>query len=155
MHPNLATADMMQQWVFISKGMRDEQLAHQRRRIASDAELVAALEQGLAEGGYQEGQRRVAELWAARYEMPSGAWDDYLVPRSIMPLVIALRYRDAGDYDRAIDWLEEGYEVRDRGLPYISSPLYDPLRSDPRFQDLLRRMNLPTTPAGSDPGEQR
>ena len=63
-----------------------------------------------------------------------------------MPVAIAWRYIYAGDYDRAMDWLEEAFEVRDPILTGIgTSPLYDPLRSDPRFQDLLRRMNLPTT----------
>ena len=56
---------------------------------------------------------------------------------------IALRYLDAGDKDRAIDWLEKAYENRNPNMPYIGKPLYDPLRSDPRFQALLRRMNLP------------
>ncbi len=61
-----------------------------------------------------------------------------------------------GDYDRAIEWLERAFEVRDPMLPYNGFyPIWDPLRSDPRFQDLLRRMNLPTTGARSDPDEQR
>ena len=56
---------------------------------------------------------------------------------------IARRYLDAGDNDRAIDWLEKAYEERDPNLPYIGLPFYGPLRSDPRFQDLLRRIGLP------------
>jgi eukaryotic-like serine/threonine-protein kinase len=46
-----------------------------------------------------------------------------------------------GEKDKAFEWLEKGYEER-----FINSikvdPIYDPLRSDPRFADLLRRMNL-------------
>ena len=41
-------------------------------------------------------------------------------------------------------WLERGFEVRDPNMPYISvDPTYDPLRAEPRFQALLRKMNLP------------
>jgi hypothetical protein len=51
----------------------------------------------------------------------------------------------AGENDRALDWLERGYQARDPNLPYISSnPNYDSLRSHPRFKDLLRRMGLPS-----------
>jgi hypothetical protein len=65
-------------------------------------------------------------------------------PGSFCPVAIALRYIDAGDYGRAIDWLEEAYEVRDPNLPYdIADPVSDPLRSDPRFRALARRMGLP------------
>jgi hypothetical protein len=48
----------------------------------------------------------------------------------------------AGDCDRAIEWRKKAYEVHHPGMPYISfNPSYDPLRFDPRFQDLLRPMN--------------
>ena len=63
--------------------------------------------------------------------------------RVFMPASIAWRYQDGGDYQRAIDWLEEAYEVRDPNLPYLGTSNNDPLRSDPRYQDLARRMNLP------------
>ena len=49
-----------------------------------------------------------------------------------------------GDIEEAFKYLEKGYQERDEGLTYLAvDPLYDPLRSDPRFQNLLRRMNLP------------
>jgi TolB-like protein len=133
------------QTALLCKGMRDEQLEHQRERIARDPERVAAFERGLAEGGYEGAQRAIADLLAARYENAGGV-PDAEVTRTFMPYFIALRYVDAGDFDRAVDWLEEAYEVRDPMLPYLRNPFYyDALRSNPRYQDLLRRMNLPTT----------
>jgi len=134
-HPGLTVARAALQDGFIAKGMRDEQLAIQRARIALDPERVAAFERGLEEGGYEGAQRGIADVLAARYGK-SGKWVFGAVG-------IANRYLDAGDNDRAIDWLEKAYEEHSPGLPYIGLPLYDPLRSYPRFQDLLRRIGLP------------
>jgi hypothetical protein len=60
-----------------------------------------------------------------------------------LPVAISWRFIDGGDFQRGIDWLEEAYKVGDPNLPYLAMPLFDPLRSDPRFQELARRMNLP------------
>jgi TolB-like protein len=139
MQPNMTIARNTLRDVYAAKGMRDEQLAYQRERIARDPERIAAFEQGLAEGGHQVALGRIADLLAARYKESGG-----VVPPGDGPLGIARLYRDAGDHDRAIDWLEQAYEVHNPNLPYIGGlPVWDPLRSDPRFQDLLRRMNLP------------
>jgi len=125
------------QYAYIMKGMRDEQLVIQRARIGLDQERAAAFDRGLKEGGYQGAQRGVADVLASRYGT-TGKW-------VFSAQTIALRYLDAGDYDKAIDWLEKAYEDRDPQLPYIGRPTYwDPLHSYPRYQDLLRRMNLPT-----------
>jgi tetratricopeptide (TPR) repeat protein len=53
-------------------------------------------------------------------------------------------YAGLGEKNKAFEWLEKGYEERSIGPPEsINVNLYyDPLRSDPRFTDLLRRMNL-------------
>ena len=53
-------------------------------------------------------------------------------------------YIGLGDKGKAFQWLEKSYKDRSiGGLTFIKAdPLYDPLRSDPRFTDLLRRMNL-------------
>jgi tetratricopeptide (TPR) repeat protein len=134
MQPNLGVARHALERALFSKGMRDEHLAYQLEWFAGDPERVAACEQGLAEAGYEGAQRRIGDLLAARYEK-SGSGP---VPS------VAFQYLYAGDYDRAMDWLEKGFEVRDPNMPYVSfEPLWDPLRADPRFQDLLRRMNLP------------
>jgi tetratricopeptide (TPR) repeat protein len=53
-------------------------------------------------------------------------------------------YAALGDTDTAFAQMERAYEERCEPLVYLKvSPLYDPLRSDPRFKDLLRRMNFP------------
>jgi TolB-like protein/DNA-binding winged helix-turn-helix (wHTH) protein/Flp pilus assembly protein TadD len=55
---------------------------------------------------------------------------------------IATIYAALGDKDQAMTWLEKGYEERfNPGV--LLRPGFDPLRSDPRFQDLVRRIGLP------------
>jgi TolB-like protein/Tfp pilus assembly protein PilF len=123
------------QQLLASMGMRSELLTARRQRIAHDPGLLEAFEKGLAESGHQGAHRRVADLLAARYES-SGGGDAFSIAR---------RYIDAGEYDTSIDWLEKAYDARDPNLPYVPVlPFYDPLRSNPRFQGLLRRMNLPS-----------
>jgi tetratricopeptide (TPR) repeat protein len=53
-------------------------------------------------------------------------------------------YAGLGEKDLAFEWLEKAYADRNinAGVGIKLDPVYDPLRSDPRFQDLLRRMNL-------------
>ena len=49
-----------------------------------------------------------------------------------------------GDHDQAISWLQQAAEERDGWMPFLNTLLvFDPLRSDPRFHALLRRMNFP------------
>jgi TolB-like protein/DNA-binding winged helix-turn-helix (wHTH) protein/Flp pilus assembly protein TadD len=56
---------------------------------------------------------------------------------------VAALYADMGDRDNAIRWMERAYTERNRDLYEIKvNPRFDSLRNDPRFQDLLRRMNL-------------
>lgn len=56
----------------------------------------------------------------------------------------ATSYALAGDKDRALEWLEKAYEERSSQMVFLQAhPWWDSLRSDPRFQDLLRRMKFP------------
>ncbi len=48
------------------------------------------------------------------------------------------------EIDRAMDWIEKGYELRDHQIAYLAiSPYSDALPADPRYQDIVRRLELP------------
>jgi serine/threonine protein kinase/Tfp pilus assembly protein PilF len=65
--------------------------------------------------------------------------------RYVSPYVLAFIYVGLGRKGEALEWLEEAYKQRDANLPTITEePMFDPLRSDRRFLELLRRINLPT-----------
>jgi len=53
-------------------------------------------------------------------------------------------HTNLGEKDRALDFLEKAYEDRAFQISMIKTqPIVDPLRSEPRFAALLRRMNFP------------
>ncbi len=56
---------------------------------------------------------------------------------------LAIAYIATGDKDQALAWLERAYQTQPNALTTLKvDPVYDPLRSDRRFQDLLRRVRL-------------
>ena len=116
-------------------GRHKEALDLQRMRATrrGDRELDEALAVGYGEEGYQGAMRRAGDVLAAR---PTRERNEYGIARF---------YQFAGENDRALDLLERGYKAHDPNLPYMSG-IYEsePLRRDPRFQDLLRRMKLPS-----------
>ena len=63
--------------------------------------------------------------------------------RYVPAMTIARVYAGLGQKDKAFEWLEKSYEERSLLLAFVKViSTFDPLRSDPRFADLLRRMNL-------------
>ena len=64
----------------------------------------------------------------------------------IPPTTIAMGYLAQGNPKTALDWLEKGYREHDGNMVLLKVwPIWDPLRSDARFQAILRRMNFPTS----------
>src|SRR5215471_280584 len=54
-------------------------------------------------------------------------------------------YADLGDRDNAFKWLETAFQERERVMVVLKvHPLFDPIRDDPRFRDLVRRVGLPS-----------
>ncbi len=98
-----------------------------------DHEAEEALARGFEEGGYHVALQRVAEMLIARSQTTF-----------VTPWQIGTLYTRAGKNKEALDWLEKAHEAHDGNMPYISiDPIFDDLRKEPRFQDLLRRMDLP------------
>jgi TolB-like protein/Tfp pilus assembly protein PilF len=115
------------------KARYEESLAEMKASYAGDREMEEALTQGYAQSGYRGVMRRAADILAAR------ARKTYVGPTDV-----ALLYAMAGEKAQALEWLEKGLQVHDPQMPENSLHLYfETLHNTPRFQDLLRRMNLP------------
>ncbi|MCA1617586.1 MAG: hypothetical protein LC729_04130 [Acidobacteria bacterium] len=64
--------------------------------------------------------------------------------RYVSAYSFAIVYARLGEKDQAFQWLEKGYQDHALELPILKvDPLFDNLRSDPRFADLVRRVGLP------------
>jgi len=117
------------------KAMYEESLAEMKASysLIGDHEVVEALTQGYAQSGFRGAMRSAADLLAAR------ARKTY-----VNSFQVALLYATAGENDQAFEWLEKSLEERSPHMPYVDAYVeLTPLRSDPRFQELLRKMNLP------------
>jgi TolB-like protein len=63
--------------------------------------------------------------------------------RYIPPTYFAILYAGFGDKDQALAWLEKGFQERADLLTWLNvEPMMDDVRSDPRFQNLIRRIGL-------------
>jgi tetratricopeptide (TPR) repeat protein len=62
----------------------------------------------------------------------------------VPPYCSVVLYLALGEKDQALAWLEKAYDERSDFLVFLGQdPLFDNLRSDPRFADLARRVGLP------------
>jgi TolB-like protein len=120
---------------FFMKGMYEEAFAEWKAMwnipLYGNRDIAEALDRGYAEAGFTGAMRHAAEAWAK------------VVYERGEPWYLALAYVMAGDKERALEWLEKGFELHDANMAYLGFPGFNGLRPDPRFRDLLRRMKLP------------
>jgi tetratricopeptide (TPR) repeat protein len=118
------------------KGMYPQAIEQYPKFPAADKSSpreLAALESAFAKRGAQG-------YWQKRIQMDNERSQKGFVS----PGEFAFAYAMLGEKDKAFQWLEKAFEQRDDSLQYLKvEPEFDNLRSDPRFQDLLRRMNFP------------
>ena len=134
--PNDPVAHSILQEVYHIKGQYEEALAEAKATFTAWGldPFVEVIEQGYEKDGYAGAMRLAAETLVA-----------FSQEAFISPFFIAFVYAASGDKEKSLEWLEKGYEIKDPNMPYIKgNGIIDNLLHDnPRFQDLLRRMNLP------------
>ena len=118
-------------------------------------EAVEQLEQAVLLLGFKELAGKVQSAFAASgYKAAMHTWTEELerlqaANRINIPVNLAIYYAATGDKERAFYWLEQAYMRRGHGnggIPMVAlnrDPGLEPLRSDPRYKDLLRRVGLP------------
>ena len=102
--------------------------------------VLAALGQSYALNGQTE---RAREMLRKLQEISSAADRTGGAGPSVSATSFAILHLGLGENDRALDWLEKGMENRQMTLSGLKvHPVYDPLRHEPRFQALLRRIGF-------------
>ena len=123
-------------WIYEQKGMFEEALSALRK--SWDGTMKTA---SIAHAFARSGRRPAAEKILGDLLAESKG-------KYVSPYDIAVIYTGLDDKERAFEWLNTAYEERAGFLIFVNSdPRFKPLRSEQRFQDLLRRMRFPSRQA--------
>jgi len=127
--PNSWTGHLFRKWAYEMKGLYEQAIADEL-----DPKKAARLKRAYGRFGARG-------YWQSRLDSAL----EQTKQGYVSPLDIAVFYAQLGQRDEAFAWLEKAYEERSIWMAEWLSrgPWFDPLRSDPRFQDLLRRMKFP------------
>ena len=99
----------------------------------NESDFANALERGFRSAGWRGAVTKGIEIRQAQRR--TGYYSAYM---------IATLYAELGDKDQAFRWLNTAYQERDVNLRRLKTDfLLDPLRSDPRFAELVRKVGLP------------
>ena len=130
-HGDLAGAyfDMGKYDLWLQESATSSSLAHQPEYEAMFKEVGNVYSRSGLRPALYEWAKQEKELSKRRYEDPA---------------LIGFIYARAGDKDQAFAWLEKGFNEKSDTVQYLKiSHMVDPLRSDPRYAELLKRMGLP------------
>jgi TolB-like protein/DNA-binding winged helix-turn-helix (wHTH) protein/Flp pilus assembly protein TadD len=136
MDPNFAVGHYELGQALAQQHMYDEAIAEFQRAIALSRHSVlfwANLGYVYAVSGRKAEAMKIIDDLQTQYDQDPSAGAD-----------LALIYVGLGDHDEAMNWLNKAYEERFKAS-ILLRPAFDPLRSDARFEDLLRRVGLPTS----------
>lgn len=135
MDPNFAVGHWDLGDTYRAKKMYPEAIAEWQKGWTSEgnAPMSAAIGEAYKTSGLPGAEQKSIEYFL-KSESQGGGWT----------INLAATYAALGKKDDAIKWLEKAYAERHGGIIFIKTePVFDSLRSDPRFQSLVRRMNFP------------
>jgi hypothetical protein len=102
-------------------------------RYPADSEFAAAMEQGFRSTGWKGAVTKNIEFRQAQRKK-----------RYYSAFIIATFYVDFGNKEQAFHWLNIAYQEHDWLLISLKTNFrLDPIRSDPRFAELVRKVGLP------------
>lgn len=135
MDPNFSPAHLWLAHVYEQKEMFDQAIAELEAgvRLAAESPFsLTRLAHGHAVAGRPDDATRVLQ------KVQGFSKEKYVSPYDIAIVHVGL-----GENDQAFTWLDRAFEERSLWLGYLNvEPQLDPLRSDPRFHDLRRRIGL-------------
>ncbi|HEY3025135.1 MAG TPA: tetratricopeptide repeat protein [Pyrinomonadaceae bacterium] len=143
MDPGFSVAHMFLGTAYVQQGRYQDAILELQKAIefsGGSAFMKAKLGHAYAAAGNREAARKViAELGQIDHERHVSAYN------------VALIHAGLGETEKAFFWLEEAYKQRALFLAWINvEPMFDSVRSDPRFVDLVKRIGLEPQPAGQD-----
>jgi TolB-like protein len=131
--PHFGSAYFWLERCYKAMGLHDQAIEMEFRKMAIreySPEEIAAHRAAYAASGWKGFWRKRLEL------MERGAKQ-----RHVEPYYFAAIYARLGEKEQSLGWLEKAYKERSLWLTSLNNePLFDDLRSEPRFQDLVRRI---------------
>ncbi len=136
MDPNFAQAHFILGKAYLRKGAFPEAITEIQKATelsSNSLKYTGPLGHAYARAGRSSEAKKILKELTERSKQQYGYWYS-----------IACIYAGLEETDQAFAALDKAYEQRDTALPHLKvEPLFDPLHSDPRFQDLVRRIGLP------------
>lgn len=124
-------------WLYLNSGKRDSAIREFRNALqlsgTNDSDLMLDVGFACAMNGKQDDARKILAELKGLHQRGLAASGS-----------IGILYGALGDSDEAFAWLQKAYAERDPELTYIKvGRRFEPLRRDPRYQELVRRVGLP------------
>ena len=121
---------------YIMKSMYPEAITHFKTAVMLTGEKAPGMLSGLGYAYAVSGKQKEAQK--ILNELIERSNQSYVPPIYIAGIYVALE-----DNDRAFEWLEKAYLYRSELLIYLNiEPMFDPIRDDPRFDDLVKKVGL-------------